>query len=594
MPRNPFLKAAGARTAFGLLAGATLCALLSLAGVRAEEMTTEQFGQKLDQARELNVSAPWQESQALLDELARHLPQATRDQRVDYWLLVSRNQALAGDIEAGLETLRELLAGPMRDVQRARAYRRAANLTMIARKWEETFEYIIRGLELIDRLEGDEKIYAPFSLAAYLYALVGEYETATEYAHAAVENARSHGTMRDRCVIHGRLAFVHKAAGRYDTALEHYREAVSICLESGDDLFTGTIQSGFADLLRHAGEYDRAEEVFAQAFERLEATGYGPGLAEASLYKARLLEETDRLDHMRELLEDTLPRLRDQEVWDYVAEAREMLARAAAAGGEFRHAVEHMEQSLEARRRLLDQNRARQLAYLQVVFDTRTQRQELSLLREQRRAAELEAASRSTDRRIRWLASGAAVLALIALLLVLAHVLRGRQHFRRLSRLDSLTRIDNHTRFFQAAAEMLKHAQDDEHALTLIIGDVDHFKRVNDRFGHMAGDRALRGVARALRSRCPDGARLGRVGGEEFAACLPGLDRDAVDKLLERWRKALARIDYGGDDLPLTMSFGVARARPGESLASLRLRADEALYRAKNNGRDRIVFADAQ
>ncbi|RFF30169.1 diguanylate cyclase [Wenzhouxiangella sediminis] len=577
-----------------MLAGAALCSLLALVGVRAEEMTTEQFGEKLDRARELNVSAPWQESQELLDELAQHLPQATRDQKIDYWLLVSRNQALAGEIESGLATLRELLAGPMRAVQRARAYRRAANLTMIARKWEETFEYIIRGLELRDRLEGDEEIYAPFSLAAYLYALVGEHETAIEYGHASVDNARAHGTVRDRCVVHGRLAFVYKSAGQYETALEHYREAVSICLESGDDLFTGTIQSGFADLLRHAGEYDRAKAAFAQAFERLEAADYGPGLAEASLYKARLLEETGRLDRMRELLEDTLPRLQDQEVWDYVAEAREMLARAAAARGEFRNAVEHMEQSLDAHRRLLDQNRARQLAYLQVVFDTRTQQQELALLREQRRAAELKAASRSTDRRIRWLASGAAVLALIALLLVLTHVLRGRQHFRRLSRLDSLTRIDNHTRFFQAAAEMLKHAQTDEHALTLIIGDIDHFKRVNDRFGHMAGDRALRGVARALRSRCPDGARLGRVGGEEFAACLPDVGREAVDALLERWREALARIDYGGDDLPLTMSFGVARARPGESLASLRLRADEALYRAKDDGRDRIVFADAQ
>ena len=75
---------------------------------------------------------------------------------------------------------------------------------------------------------------------------------------------------------------------------------------------------------------------------------------------------------------------------------------------------------------------------------------------------------------------------------------------------------------------------------------------------------------------------------------LEAILEDAVDEVLERWRKALARIDYGGDDLPLTMSFGVARARPGESLASLRLRADEALYRAKNDGRDRIVFADAE
>jgi diguanylate cyclase (GGDEF)-like protein len=591
------LKPAGSESALlrlAVLACAAVCWALLVADLQADEMSARQFGEKLERARELNVSAPWQESQLLLDELEPHLEQATRDQKIDYWLLVSRNQALAGEIEAGLTTLRELLAGPMEDVQRARAYRRAANLTMIARKWEATFEYIIRGLELIDGLEGDDKIYAPFSLAAYLYALVGEYETAIEYGHASVENARSHGTMRDRCVIHGRLAFVYKAAGQYETALEHYREAVSICLESGDDLFTGTIQSGFADLLRHAGEYDRAEEAFAQAFERLEAADYAPGLAEASLYKSRLLEETDRFDRMRELLEDTLPRLRDQEVWDYVAEAREMLARTAAARAEFRNAVEHMEQSLEARRRLLDQNRARHLAYLQVVFDTRAKQQELALLREQRRAAELEAASRRTDRRMRWLAAGAAALALLALLLVLTHVLRGRHHFRRLSRLDSLTRLANHTRFFEAAADMVRQSRDSESPVTLIIGDIDHFKRVNDRFGHIAGDHTLKAVARALRDRCPKGALIGRIGGEEFAVCLPDSSTESIERLLDEWRQAVSRIDCGGDDWPLTMSFGVARARLRESLALLRLRADEALYRAKNDGRDRIVFADAE
>jgi len=117
-----------------VLACAAVCWALLVADRQADEMSARQFGEKLERARELNVSAPWQESQLLLDELEPHLEQATRDQMIDYWLLVSRNQALAGEIEAGLATLRELLAGPMEDVQRARAYRRAANLTMIARK----------------------------------------------------------------------------------------------------------------------------------------------------------------------------------------------------------------------------------------------------------------------------------------------------------------------------------------------------------------------------------------------------------------------------------------------------------------------------
>lgn len=575
-----------------VLACAAIWCVLLVTDLRAEEMSEARFGEKLERARELNISAPWQESQVLLDELEPHLARATRDQKVDYWLLVSRNQALAGDIEAGLATLRRLLARPMRVDQRARTYRRAANLTMLARKWEETFEYLIRGLELSDRLQGDDRIYSPFSLAAYLYALVGEHENAIEYGHAAVENARAHGTPRDRCVDRGRLAFAYKAAGRHASALEHYRKAVSVCLASGDDLFTGTIQSGLADLLRNAGEYARAEQTFTQAFARLEAAEYAPGLAEARLYKARLLAETDRRDQMRQLLYEILPQLRKQAAWDYLAEAREMLARAAADRGEFQAAMAHMKDSLDARRRLLDQDRARQLAHLQVVFDTRSQQQELALLQEQRRAAELESQSRSANRHQRWLITAGGALLLLTLVLLLAHVLRSRQHFRRMSRLDGLTRVNNHTRFFEVAGSMADGARLDGHALALILGDIDHFKRVNDRFGHIAGDRVLRRVARAMRREAPEAASIGRIGGEEFAACMPVESQESVRAYIENVREAVARIDPGEDNEPLTLSFGVAHMRPGETMSSLRLRADGALYRAKTAGRDRIVFAD--
>jgi diguanylate cyclase (GGDEF)-like protein len=252
-----------------------------------------------------------------------------------------------------------------------------------------------------------------------------------------------------------------------------------------------------------------------------------------------------------------------------------------------------MTHSLDARHRLLDQDRARQLAHLQVVFDTRSKQQELALLQEEHRAAELESQSRSAGRRLRWLASGVAALALVALLLVLAHVLRGRHHFRRLSRLDSLTRLANHTRFFEAAADLVRQSHGSESPVTLIIGDIDHFKLVNDRFGHIAGDRTLKAVARALRAGCPEDALIGRIGGEEFAVCLPDSSTESIERLLVEWRRALSRIDCGGDDWPLTMSFGVARAGPAESLAALRLRADEALYRAKRSGRDQVVFAEA-
>lgn len=572
------------------------CTILWLAGApspAAGQMSPERFGQDLERAKELNVTEPWQVSQALLDQLEPHLAEATREQAVEYWLLAARNQALAGDMGKGLATLQELLGGPMRVDQRVRAYSRAANLALLLRKWEETFEYLIRGLELKDRLEPADRVHVPFGLAAYLYAKVGEIDSAIEYGRLAVATAQAHGNAWELCIVQGRLAFVYKTSGQQAQALRHYRDALDACLKSGDELITGTVESGLADLLREAGDHAEAEELFTSALARLTATDYTYGLAETRLYSARLELERGRKDRLRELLEVALPELEQQQAWEYVAEAHEMLARAAATSGDHREAFEHMQSGLEARQRFLDRDRSLRLAHLQIAFDTRSQQQELALLREQQRAAELAAQSRRAGRHMRWLGAGAAGLLLLVLFLLLAHVARGRRHFRRLSELDGLTGLANHTRFFDAARALADRCASEGRSFALVLGDIDHFKRVNDEHGHMAGDRTLRQVARVLRECSPEGAPLGRIGGEEFAVCLPAASRASAGRFVEDVRAALGKVGNGGTDAAaLTMSFGVAEANPGESLGALRLRADQALYRAKHAGRDEVVFAD--
>lgn len=572
------------------------CTILWLAGAistAAGEMSAERFGQVLARAKELNVTEPWQVSQALLDELEPHLSEATRDQVVDYWLLAARNQALAGDMGKGLATLQELLGGPMRLDQRARAYSRAANLALLLRRWEETFEYLIRGLELKERLEPADRVHVPFGLAAYLYAKVGEIDSAIEYGRLAVATAQAHGNAWELCIVQGRLAFVYKTSGRQAQARRHYRDALDACLRSGDDLITGTVESGLADLLREAGDHAEAEELFTSALARLTTADYTYGLAEARLYSARFHLEHGRKDRVRELLELALPQLEQQQAWDYVAEAHEMLAHAAATAGDHREAFEHMQHGLEARQRFLDRDRSLRLAHLQIAFDTRSQQQELALLRQQQRAAELASQSRRAGHHMRWLGAGAAALLLLVLFLLLAHVARGRRHFRRLSQLDGLTGLANHTRFFDTARALAERCASEGRSFVLVLGDIDHFKRVNDRFGHMAGDRTLREVARVLRELSPEGALAGRIGGEEFAVCLPAATRASAGRFVEAVRAALRAVGNGGTGAAaLTMSFGVAEADRGERLGSVRLRADQALYRAKRAGRDKVVFAD--
>lgn len=128
---------------------------------------------------------------------------------------------------------------------------------------------------------------------------------------------------------------------------------------------------------------------------------------------------------------------------------------------------------------------------------------------------------------------------------------------------------------------------------TLIVGDVDHFKALNDRFGHAAGDRALREVADHIRDHLPPNGRLYRFGGEEFLISLMDHEPAAARRLAERIRAGVAKLDVGGPTI--TMSFGVAStpATGSHRFDALFARADEAMYQAKDSGRNAVVVSPA-
>ncbi len=129
--------------------------------------------------------------------------------------------------------------------------------------------------------------------------------------------------------------------------------------------------------------------------------------------------------------------------------------------------------------------------------------------------------------------------------------------------------------------------------LSVIMLDLDHFKAVNDRYGHPVGDRALQAVALAVTGQLRDGDILARVGGEEFLVLLPMTGQAAAMQLAERLRQTLAAttITEGTDRIALPASFGVAELQDGEELSAWYQRLDATLYKAKSQGRNALVAA---
>jgi diguanylate cyclase (GGDEF)-like protein len=161
------------------------------------------------------------------------------------------------------------------------------------------------------------------------------------------------------------------------------------------------------------------------------------------------------------------------------------------------------------------------------------------------------------------------------------------------SETDPLSGVFNRRGFERHAEAALARAGDDGSRAVLIAADLDHFKRINDSFGHAAGDGVIAHFAAMLAETAPSGAIVGRVGGEEFVVLLPGALLSDGRLYAEAVRAAFAAVELPvlGVDRRFSASFGVAQWMPPEALPDLMHRADTALYRAKTGGRNRVRVA---
>ena len=159
---------------------------------------------------------------------------------------------------------------------------------------------------------------------------------------------------------------------------------------------------------------------------------------------------------------------------------------------------------------------------------------------------------------------------------------------------DELTGVTNRRRFQELARQRMRQAEAVGQPLSLLLLDVDYFKQINDTYGHLRGDEVLKALARVCRNHMDAEEVLARVGGEEFAMLLPEMDRDAARRQAERIRASVwnAPVVLADAAIHVSISIGVAQWRPGDSVAELLGRADQALQVAKYKGRDRVEVAD--
>ncbi len=185
------------------------------------------------------------------------------------------------------------------------------------------------------------------------------------------------------------------------------------------------------------------------------------------------------------------------------------------------------------------------------------------------------------------------VLATLVFIFISIFMYKSRRFFKRRAQTDYLTGIANRRYCFELGEKLINKCVAKKQPFSLLVFDIDHFKKINDSFGHMVGDNAIKMVAQQAMHWIKKDDHLGRIGGEEFLVLLPNIHSDEAYQIAERLRKGIASktFSYKNNTINLTVSIGVAeRTNNDENLGVLVNQADKALYKAKNKGRNCTVI----
>lgn len=571
-----------------LVAGA---AFVLLAALPLAAQASEDLEARIAEAEELNVTVTLEESQAALDALADEMAGATPRQRARVTLLLARNLAIGGEHDRALELLGPLREGFADPDLQLDAFRISANVALNQDDFEQGYLHLREGLELLHRVDAPKPRVKLLAVANWFFSLAGEPNSAVNYSREALALARESGDDRLICIALGELSIAQYNAGKLEDAFSSRKDALRACESAGDPVLSAVYRVGVGEMMVELGEVEAGLEIVRRGLAETRETGYRDGVLEGEIALANGLARSGRFGEAAQLLEPMIEELDRLALWRNLQEVHELLSDIAEQQGDYRVALDHEHRADDAGDKLVGLQRATRAAYLQAEFDIQLKEQQIALLEQRNRVLELQERS---ERQARYLAVGgltAAVLIGGLLVLLLLRSRLDRRHLLWLSQRDGLTGLRNHVSFFRTADEARLACREAGQPFTLVMGDIDFFKSINDRLGHTMGDSVLKQVGETLSEVFDAVGIVGRIGGEEFGIALPGVRTSRAVELIDEFQQRLQPVQDDGSSVAVTMSWGVSEIGGDRSTEFMRRFADEALYEAKRQGRDCVVDA---
>lgn len=525
-----------------------------------------------------------------LARLGRDVQRLTPAQRGHLRYLEAWQVAYAGEYEAAVPLLETVIGSSPDTTLRFRATATLINILGIGHRYEDAFSRLTELIDTLPEVTDPQARLQGLGEAAQMLTTAGQYDVAADYAERMIESTPTGDSACKGTYI--KLHALYRGK-RIQGADPQYARGIAECETAGENLIANALRTDVADSAIRAGRAAEAVAMLERHYPIVLRDQYPSLISQFESLLAQGFWETGDMDAAEKYARAAADSAIAGEYSEPLTVALRTLYLIAKRRGDFHAATDWLERYMQADKGYLDDVTARALAYQMVKQQVASSRMEADALDRQNQILHLQ---REVDRRSMETSRLYIVLLIMVLAMIglwLVRTKRSQLRFMHMARRDSLTGICNRQHFVEKAAQTLLAARKAGKPSCLVLFDLDHFKLVNDTYGHSEGDWVLLRVVAECRDHLLGDDVFGRLGGEEFAVLLPYADENTGAKRAEMIRAAIAAQPAGGPSTAhVTASFGVAcTQRHGDDLDRLLVKADEALYRAKAEGRDRVAIA---
>ncbi|MET1253686.1 diguanylate cyclase [Aliikangiella maris] len=525
----------------------------------------------------------------LLLEVKPHFEALTIEEKYHFIYLTGYEHAYQGRLESAIKSYKHVFDSATNELLKFRGAFSLVNIYLFNREWSKAFEYVQYIQHVNEKIMDMNIRHLGLVTVGYFYVELSQFDYALNIAKQLIaEEVQG----RNKCLILGikLRALLNFTPEKLEES--QFNTAINFCRDISENVIANVIRTHYSVFLYLNKNYDKAISVITENIQQIEESNYRMLIIEAYSVLSKAYYVVNQLDIAKSFAEKVVLDGPQINYINPIVDSYWTLYQIEESRNNYSLAIEYLKKFSEVKTIEYEDTKAKQLAMELAKYETKDKDNQITLLNKENQILHLEREfSQETATYNRWI-----IILLAAIVTLMTgwvfYVKRAQNKLKYLAQYDSLTSIFNRSYFTQNAESMLDYYAKSSRVASLIIFDLDYFKKINDTYGHIAGDEVLSRVAKVCKENIRKVDIFGRIGGEEFAILLPGCEQSQAKQIAEECRIKISQLDSfdTNQDISVTASFGVTDTADSDyELKKLIANADEALYLSKRRGRNQVA-----